>query len=164
MADLAVRLTKRFADANSGKNLAFSPLSIYAVLAVLAHPGRDPPCPRRAIPPRACLRDRSEFPKKKRTGRSPTGCVWSDLTRSSKYCQGFNKDKAAAMDQPTSFSENYSGPQPLDAFRTYIGSGLVVVKLHCSTSGASLQLVRCITDLCVIGEAPLQSSVKLHCS
>ncbi|KAI4989292.1 hypothetical protein ZWY2020_036609 [Hordeum vulgare] len=66
MADLAVRLTKRFADANSGKNLAFSQLSIYAVLALLAHPGRDPPCPRHAIPPRACLRDRSEFPQKKK--------------------------------------------------------------------------------------------------
>nr|XP_020192108.1 putative serpin-Z8 [Aegilops tauschii subsp. strangulata] len=36
MADLAARLTKRLCDANSGKNLVFSPLSIYAVLALLA--------------------------------------------------------------------------------------------------------------------------------
>ncbi|KAM3259279.1 hypothetical protein ACQJBY_050833 [Aegilops geniculata] len=36
MADLAARLTKRLADANSGKNLIFSPLSIHAVLALLA--------------------------------------------------------------------------------------------------------------------------------
>ncbi|KAK1627224.1 hypothetical protein QYE76_001539 [Lolium multiflorum] len=36
MADLAARLTKRLADANSNGNLVFSPLSIYAVLALLA--------------------------------------------------------------------------------------------------------------------------------
>jgi serpin B len=36
MADLAARLTKRLADANRDRNLVFSPLSIYAVLAVLA--------------------------------------------------------------------------------------------------------------------------------
>ncbi|XP_044389879.1 putative serpin-Z8 [Triticum aestivum] len=36
MADLAARLTKRLADANSGKNLVFSPLYIHAVLALLA--------------------------------------------------------------------------------------------------------------------------------
>ncbi|KAM0888688.1 hypothetical protein ACQ4PT_028198 [Festuca glaucescens] len=36
MADLAARLTKRLGDANSHDNLVFSPLSIYAVLALLA--------------------------------------------------------------------------------------------------------------------------------
>ncbi|XP_051190043.1 putative serpin-Z8 [Lolium perenne] len=36
MADLAARLTKRLGDANSNSNLVFSPLSIYAVLALLA--------------------------------------------------------------------------------------------------------------------------------
>ncbi|KAF7066889.1 hypothetical protein CFC21_072814 [Triticum aestivum] len=36
MADLAARLTKRLADANSDRNLVFSPLSIYAALALLA--------------------------------------------------------------------------------------------------------------------------------
>ncbi|KAF7060188.1 hypothetical protein CFC21_066996, partial [Triticum aestivum] len=36
MADLAARLTKRLADANRDRNLVFSPLSIYAVLALLA--------------------------------------------------------------------------------------------------------------------------------
>jgi serpin B len=36
MADLAARLTKRLADVNSNRNLVFSPLSIYAVLALLA--------------------------------------------------------------------------------------------------------------------------------
>jgi serpin B len=36
MADLAARLTKRLADANQNINLVFSPLSIYAVLALLA--------------------------------------------------------------------------------------------------------------------------------
>ncbi|KAM0849805.1 hypothetical protein ACQ4PT_053499 [Festuca glaucescens] len=36
MADLAARLTKRLADKNRNSNLVFSPLSIYAVLALLA--------------------------------------------------------------------------------------------------------------------------------
>ncbi|KAM0859669.1 hypothetical protein ACQ4PT_047044 [Festuca glaucescens] len=36
MADLATRLTKRLTDANKNVNLVFSPLSIYAVLALLA--------------------------------------------------------------------------------------------------------------------------------
>ncbi|XP_047050755.1 putative serpin-Z8 [Lolium rigidum] len=36
MTDLAARLTKRLADANKNVNLVFSPLSIYAVLALLA--------------------------------------------------------------------------------------------------------------------------------
>ncbi|XP_051190035.1 putative serpin-Z8 [Lolium perenne] len=36
MADLAARLTKLLADKNSKSNLVFSPLSIYAVLALLA--------------------------------------------------------------------------------------------------------------------------------
>ncbi|XP_044396725.1 putative serpin-Z6C [Triticum aestivum] len=36
MADLAARLIKRLADANSDCNLVFSPISIYAVLALLA--------------------------------------------------------------------------------------------------------------------------------
>ncbi|KAK1627347.1 hypothetical protein QYE76_001662 [Lolium multiflorum] len=36
MADLAARLTKRLGDANANRNLVFSPLSIYAVLALLA--------------------------------------------------------------------------------------------------------------------------------
>ncbi|CAM0949447.1 unnamed protein product [Alopecurus aequalis] len=36
MADLAANLTKRLADANRNSNLVFSPLSIYAVLALLA--------------------------------------------------------------------------------------------------------------------------------
>ncbi|XP_047050748.1 putative serpin-Z8 [Lolium rigidum] len=36
MADLAARLTKRLADKNCTRNLVFSPLSIYAVLALLA--------------------------------------------------------------------------------------------------------------------------------
>nr|XP_051190036.1 putative serpin-Z8 [Lolium perenne] len=36
MADLAARLTKRLADKNCTSNLVFSPLSIYAVLALLA--------------------------------------------------------------------------------------------------------------------------------
>ncbi|KAF7066888.1 hypothetical protein CFC21_072813, partial [Triticum aestivum] len=35
-ADLAARLTKRLADANRDRNLVFSPLSIHAVLALLA--------------------------------------------------------------------------------------------------------------------------------
>ncbi|XBI83024.1 hypothetical protein VPH35_091587 [Triticum aestivum] len=36
MADLAARLIKRLADANRDRNLVFSPISIYAVLALLA--------------------------------------------------------------------------------------------------------------------------------
>uniref|UniRef100_A0ACD5YM38 Uncharacterized protein n=1 Tax=Avena sativa TaxID=4498 RepID=A0ACD5YM38_AVESA len=36
MADIAARLTKRLAAANSNSNLVFSPLSIYAVLALIA--------------------------------------------------------------------------------------------------------------------------------
>ncbi|KAK1627344.1 hypothetical protein QYE76_001659 [Lolium multiflorum] len=36
MADLAARLTKRLGDANANRNLVFSPLSIYAVLALQA--------------------------------------------------------------------------------------------------------------------------------
>ena len=43
MADLAARLIKRLAGANRDRNLVFSPLSIHAVLALLAAGARGAP-------------------------------------------------------------------------------------------------------------------------
>ncbi|CAM0872606.1 unnamed protein product [Alopecurus aequalis] len=97
MADLAARLTKRLADVNSNSNLVFSPLSIYAVLALLAAGAGGDTLEEvlRVIGARSCreledsvtrllrgpLRDTSES-----GGPSVAFAygVWSDLTRAMK--------------------------------------------------------------------------------
>ncbi|XP_044396724.1 putative serpin-Z8 [Triticum aestivum] len=97
MADLTARLTKRLADANSDRNLVFSPLSIHAVLALLATGTRGDTLEEilRVLGARSRseledsvarlldgpLRDRSSEPDGGGPSVAFASGVWSDLTR-----------------------------------------------------------------------------------
>ncbi|KAM0859667.1 hypothetical protein ACQ4PT_047043 [Festuca glaucescens] len=116
MADLAARLTKRLADKNYTSNLVFSPLSIYAVLALLAAGAGGATLeevlrvlgarPRRELEDSvARLRDGPLRDMSESGGPSVAFAygVWSDLTRPMKPAYrdtvvGTYKAEASAMD------------------------------------------------------------------